>query len=133
MVRDLLFKVALLVLLVLAALVFGRGIVFGQVTVDVSPKAALENPYKRTTFRFRWAIEPSPDNRRYAISCTCGSEIYSAQREMDGESPKTSERFIELKVLEDCSFVACVVKVIEGKAKTICSQQIVHVLKGEPP
>lgn len=57
-----------------------------------------------------------------SIAFTCGSEVHSAQREMDEKSAKTSERYVEMTVLEDCSFVACVVRVTNGKAVTLCDQ-----------
>ena len=108
---------------------FGYRFAFAQkvVTVDVVPKVAFVNPYGVTTFRFRWQIEPSEDNRRYALMYTCGAELHSSQGELDKNSPRTRERFVDLTVLEDCEFMACVIKVVKGeiKLKTICDRAYV--------
>jgi hypothetical protein len=96
------------------------------IKASVYPQIALVNPYQKQTFRIRWQVEPHPDNRRVSIAFTCGNEVHSAQREHDEKSARTSERYVEMTVLEDCSFVACVVRVTNGKAITICDQAFVR-------
>ena len=103
------------------------------VQASVSPRVALVNPYKRTDFRFTWRIEPHPDNRRYALMYTCGKELHSSQGEVEGDKhPRTTERYVELTVVEDCTFMACVVRVIEGKPKTLCDYAYVRTGGKEP-
>lgn len=91
------------------------------IAVSVQPRVALVNPYKRTTFWFRWQIEPHPDNRRYALMYTCGSELHSSQGEVNGDKhPRTTDRWVELTVLQDCEFMACVIRTVEKEVKTLC-------------
>lgn len=92
-----------------------------QVSTEVYPRVAVVNPYRRTTFRFQWRIEPHEDNRRYALVYSCGAELHSSQGGLNGNSRKTTERYVELTVLTDCEFMACVVRMVEGKPKTTCS------------
>lgn len=101
------------------------------VKASVYPTVAVVNEFKRQTFRFRWQIEPHEDNRRYALYYSCGKEVHSSQREIDGTFPKTSERYVEMTVLEDCQFMACVVRVTDGKAITLCDWA--KVITGGPP
>ena len=125
MTSENLYRFAFLILMLCALLVFGRGLVHAQnspVTASVTPKIAIVNPYKRTTFRFQWRIEPDANNRLYSLSYSCGSEVHSSQGNVDGENhPRTTERFVELTVIEDCQFMACVVRIVEGKPKTMCA------------
>lgn len=102
----------------------------GPVRVSVYPNVAVVNPYKRTTFRFRWQIEPHADNRRYAVSYTCGSEIHSSQGDVDGDKhQKTTERYVDLTVTGDCEFMACVIRMVEEKPKTMCAWGFVRIPK----
>lgn len=130
-----LFRFAFWLLMLLTILVFGRGIVHGQnspVGVDVTPKVAVVNPYKETTFRFTWKIEPHKDNRRYALMYSCGSEIHSSQGLVNGDKhQRTSERFVNLTVVADCEFMACVVRLEDDKAKTFCNWAYVRTPREE--
>lgn len=96
------------------------------VKADVYPAVVLVNEHQRQTFRIRWQIEPHPDNRRVSIAFTCGGEVHSAQRDHGPNSARTSERYVEMTVLEDCSFVACVVRVTNGRAVSLCDQAFVR-------
>lgn len=129
--REFLYRVILLALVLSALLTFGGDLRAEPVIVaSVTPQVALKNPYQRTTFRLKWVIEPHEDNRRMSIAFTCGSEVHSAQREIDKMSARTTERFVEILVVDDCSFTACVVRISEGRVKTLCDQATVST--GEP-
>lgn len=135
MTTDTKFRLAFWILLFSALAVFGRALLAQPppIEVRVSPKVATVNPYKRTGFRFTWVIEPHADNRQYALSYSCGSEVHSSQGPVDGDQhPRTRERYVELTVKEDCSFMACVVRVVNGKPKTLCAWATVSTPKGEP-
>lgn len=120
------------VLFVLSLFGYSIGQEIKPVTTKVRPMVAVVNPYKQTTFHFTWQIEPHEDNRRYALMYTCGSEVHSSQGNIDGDKhQKTTERFVDLTVLENCSFMACVVRMVEGKPKTMCAWATVSV-GGEP-
>lgn len=114
-------------------LIYSTALAENFITADVYPRVALVNPYKRETFRFRWQIPPHPDNRWYALAYTCGKENHSSQGEVEGDKhPKTTERFVELTVVGDCEFMACVVRVIDGKPETICDYAYVRTRGDEP-
>lgn len=109
----------LLILFVYYSVVFGQGA--PPITVDVLPRVAAINRYQKQVFRMRYQIEPHKDNRQYAISYTCGSELHSSQGEVDGDKhPRTTTIYPELTVIDDCDFMACVVRIVEAKPKTIC-------------
>ena len=118
-------------LLVLGLFGYTIGQEIEPVKVSVRPQVAVTNPYKQTTFWFRWQIEPNEGNRRYALMYSCGGELHSSQGQVDGDKHrKTTERYVDLTVLGNCTFMACVVRIVEGKAKTICDRIEVTTNKG---
>lgn len=126
--KELLWQMTLVALVLSTLLIFTRAQAEpAPIKASIYPMVALKNPYQRTTFRLRWMIEPHKDNRRFSIAFTCGAEVHSAQREINEKSARTTDRFAEVTVLDDCSFVACVVRVTDGKVKTFCDQAIVLV------
>ena len=122
MASDTVYRIAFWILFLLTLLVFGRGFARAQVSAEVNPKVAVVSN-TQTTFRFTWRIEPSKDNRMYALSYTCGVELHSSQGELTESSPRTTERYVNLTVIEDCQFMACVARVVKGRVKleTICA------------
>ncbi len=128
--RENLYHLALLVLVLACLFLVGReSLGLGQpVSVSVSPNLVIASPYKTVGFRFRWQIDPHKDNRQYALAYSCGVEIASSQGEVRGEDyPRTHERIVFLTVIEDCDFMACVVRIVNGKPRTYCDHQTVSV------
>lgn len=99
------------------------------IKLNVLPKVALANPYKATTFRIVVRVEPHPDNRILSLSADCGGNAYSSQHEVD---QITYTRFYEMKVVRDCSFVACVNRITNGKVVRFCDPQVVPVTEHPP-
>lgn len=149
MTSETFYRIWWTILLVAFLLLVGRTLLFGQqvegamgsyplpkivgmsgqdkkppppISMEILPKIAQINPYKTQTFRVRFRIEEHPDNREYAYSATCGSEIKSTIREVDAVS---YTRFEELTVVASCVFQVCVSRV--GKKYPICIQQGVTV------
>ena len=134
--RESLYKLVCWILLLSALLVWGYDFVHAQasaIRVEVSPKVVVFNDHSPTTFHFRWVIEPDENNRLYALSYGCGIELHSSQREINGNSAKFNERYVSLTVLGDCDFMACVVRIVDGKPKTICVHRLIPILQEEEP
>lgn len=94
------------------------------ITIDVMPKIAMTNPYKRVTFRVRLRITEHSDNRIWSYFATCGAEIKSSQRPVERT---VYEWLDEITVLETCFFQGCVHRVVGGKVKNLCATQDVTV------
>lgn len=87
-------------------------------TLDVKPIVALVNPHKPQTFRVRFWIEPSEDNREYAYQATCGGELKSSIRTIHEVFYTVFE---DLYVLSDCTFQVCISRV--GMKVPLCVKQ----------
>lgn len=94
------------------------------ISIDILPKIALANPYKRQTFRIRIRIERDDRNRRYSFAGDCGSDAHSHQRDVEGsDAPITYTFTHELTVVQSCIFQACVHRIEGGKVKNYCAHQ----------
>src|SRR3990167_4836935 len=92
------------------------------VTLDVLPKVAVINEYRPQTFRIRITIPKHEDNRLYSFSMSCGAELKTAIREVEGYSVTMYEDF---HVTDDCFFQVCLHRAVEGKVKNLCVDQTV--------
>jgi hypothetical protein len=81
------------------------------ITLTVTPKVAIQNPYKDTTFRMLIRIPEHKDNRRMAYAADCGGNVITTQREYFAVH---TEVFPNMRVVADCIFQACVYR-LEGK------------------
>lgn len=111
------FRIGLSILLLAFGLLVAKN-VFGQVKLDVAPRLAITNPYKATTFRVRFRIEPHPDNREYAYFASCGGEEISSIRKIEYV---TYTFFENLIVLNRCLFQVCISRL--GLKNPICVRQ----------
>ncbi len=100
------------------------------ITIDVYPKFALANPYKRVVFRVRLRIERDDRNKRYSFVGECGSDAHARQSQLNGDSPITYTFLQELTVVSDCYFQTCVYRIEKGKVRSYCNSQDVKV---QPP
>jgi hypothetical protein len=99
------------------------------IKIDLLPKIAMADPHRRVTFRVRTTIEPNDLNRHYSIAADCGYNAYGSQR---GIESITDTRYIEMTIVQDCVFVACVYRLENKKAKSYCVTQVVPTV-GQPP
>lgn len=89
-----------------------------EITLDILPRIVLTNPYKRAHFTALIRIEEHPDNRLYSFAGDCGGDAVSWTREIDFVA-KTFD--VELVVVDECLFVACVHRLEKGKIKPYCT------------
>lgn len=117
--RTFLITLFFLLMMFLAAL-------FAQepITLTITPRVAMENPYKLQTFRMLIRIPDHPDNRRMSYGADCGSNVITAQRP---EYARMTEKFLEMRVISDCVFQACVHRLVEGRIKPHCVTERVEV------
>ena len=98
-----------------------------NVALDIYPKVGMAPLGKRAAFRVRWRIERHEDNRGWSVACISEDYYSSSHRQMDGNSPITYERIIELPsgyyVLE-----ACVYRLKEKETETFCDRKELEVL-----
>ncbi len=95
------------------------------ITLDVIPKITVRNEHRKTAFRVYFRIESNEDNREYAYSATCGSELKSSIRQVQAVSYTIFE---ELTVLENCWFQVCLSRI--GEKTPFCVKQEVKVEGG---
>lgn len=92
--------------------------------IDVMPKFVIPMPYKRTTFRVRWRIDPHADNRKYRLESECdGGEKYASEQALDGENEKATREVFQEFHGGPCYFTIVLLRIVEGKEKLIVRRQ----------
>jgi hypothetical protein len=100
---------------------------YGQapITIDVSPKIAMVNPYAKKVFHVRFRIEPHPDNLKWKLEYDCGSTS-SSEEPIRKEDLSTTERLREFYVTSgQCNFQVCLYRKEKGNAA--CARQKIVV------
>jgi hypothetical protein len=118
------FRLSLILLLTALFGLVAKNVLAEEVTISVLPKVAITNPYTVTTFRIFWQIPQHKDNRMYSISYSCGSDIHSSQRDLEGDKAAVSyTRYTDLRVVSNCLFLVCVHRLEEGSVRNFCAHQ----------
>lgn len=126
MTRDNVQRLALIGLL---SWLFLLGVANAQVNLDVLPKVAFENPYKDVTFRLLIRITEDEGNRKMSYSGDCGANVITR---LQNAEYKVYTIFLNMRVVSNCVFSACVHKIVDGKMKNLCVTKVVET-QGRPP
>lgn len=102
-----------LCLMVGLLLLFGRNIYAQEgerkapppITINVVPKIAIVNPYKRANYLVYWRIERDERNRTYTYLVDCGGDLVKSTRDVTAASYSKMQSVL---VLANCLFLVCV-------------------------
>ena len=99
------------------------------ISIEVTPRVAIQDPRRRTWFRVLVRIKGDDRNQLWSFSADCGGNATASIRKVEAA---LYERREEMLVLQDCIFQACVHRVEKKQAKAHCARQEARVQE-QPP